>query len=207
MHIQNNRLTLLSLSILLVLGLSACGATIGAGAGVAGYTAAQERTVGNAVDDTTITAKINSLYVQEDVNNLFNRVDVQVYEGRVLLTGRVHEPEHRKQAAQKAWQVSGVKEVINEIEVSKEVISPKIVAQDSWITTQVKAKLLADKQVRSINYNIDTVAGVVYIIGIAQDEAEMRQAMEVARHVKGVKKVVNHVRLKDSPLRVINQRS
>lgn len=206
MRFNFNKLVIASGCLSAVLAVTACGPTIGVASGAAGVTVAQERTAGTVVDDTTINARINSLYVQEDVNNLFNRVDVQVYEGRVLLTGRVHEQEHSKLAVQKAWQVRGVKEVINELEVSKAAMGPKRVAKDAWITTQVKAKLLANKAVRSLNYNIDTVNGVVYIIGIAQTEDEMRQAMEEARHVKGVDKVVNHVRLKDSPLRVINQR-
>lgn len=181
--------------------LSSCVlAAAGAGAGATGYSVAQERSAGDTIDDITIRTKINSLYIQKDVNDLYAGVSIEVNEGRVLLTGNVENPDSKVEAVRLAWQPQGVKEVINEIEVRNKT-SLRNDAKDAWITTQVKSKLLLEKNVRSINYNVETVNAVVYLIGIAQDENELDVATVVASKVKGVKKVVSHVRLKEDPLR------
>jgi osmotically-inducible protein OsmY len=165
-----------------------------------GYAVVQERSVGQAIDDSTITSKIFSLYVQEDVNELIEEVGVEVSEGRVLLTGSVVKPETRVNAVRLAWQPRGVKEVINEIQIIDKN-SWKSYSKDVWITTQLASRLLVEKGVRSANYTIDTVNGVVYLMGIAQDEEELDTVTYIAGIVKGVKKVISHVRLKDDPLR------
>jgi osmotically-inducible protein OsmY len=67
-------------------------------------------------------------------------------------------------------------------------------------TTQLRSKLLLDKNVRAINFNVETVNGVVYLIGIAQDQAELERVTNHARTITNVVKVVSHARLKDDPV-------
>ncbi len=191
----------LILMLFLLPMLQGCVAVVAGGAGAVGYAAAQERSLGNAVDDTTIYSQINSYFIQEHVNNLFNRVGIEVNEGRVLLTGKVREKSHRVEAVRLAWQPRGVIEVINEIEVSDRDITPQELAQDAWISAQVKTKLLFGKGVSSINYNVEVAAGTVYLIGVAKSQQELSTALEIASKVKGVKKVVSHMRLRDAPER------
>ncbi len=183
------------LSLLLPIALSGCLAAAIAGTGATAYSAAQERTIGNALDDTTIYTKIKALYLEEDVNELFHSVAVEVQEGRVLLTGQVSNAQHRVEAVRLAWQPFGVQEVINEIQISDKT-SIEQYARDAFITAQIRAKLLIDGNVRSINYSLDTVNNIVYIMGIARDEAELNRVTEVASKVKGVKKVISHARLR-----------
>ena len=118
----------------LVAGCSPVGVAVGAGATV-GVAAAQERSVGNALDDSVITVEINHLLFQKS-QDLFQQVGLDVVEGRVLLTGSVPLPENRIEAARLAWQVDGVLEVINEIQVNDQsgVLN---FARDTWITTQL----------------------------------------------------------------------
>ncbi len=189
--------------ILLVAGmlplLSACASAVVGGAAAVGVAAVQERSVGNAVDDVTISVDINRRLLERS-EKLFTNVGVEVVEGRVLLTGSVEKPEDRVEAAKIAWQAKGVREVLNEIQVTDQsgIINA---AKDAWITAQLRAALLADKDVLDINYSIETVNGVIYLIGIAQDKAELEKVTGHARMIKGVKKVVSHVRLKDDPRR------
>ena len=68
--------------------------------------------------------------------------------------------------------------------------------RDGWITTRIKSCLLFEKDLYSLNYTVETVNGVVYLTGVGQDEAEINRVAEVARNVGGVKKVVNHVKIK-----------
>ncbi|MCB2081748.1 MAG: BON domain-containing protein, partial [Rickettsiales bacterium] len=189
------------LAFILTITVAGCApAAVVGGTGALGLTVAQERSLGNAIDDTTITTAINSLYLQKDINYLFEDVDVQAHEGRVLLTGEVPTADDRVEAVRLAWQPQGVREVINEIEI-REKPSPKEYAADTWITTQIKTKLLFVEQVRSINYSVDTVNGIVYLLGIAQDKKELQTVADISSRVKGVKKVVSYVKLKDDPSR------
>ncbi len=180
-------------------GLSGCASmVVGAGA-TAGVALAQERAVGQAVDDTAITVEINHQLLQKS-EILFRDVDVEVVEGRVLLTGNVKNPEDRVAVARLAWQAKGVREVLNELEINDQS-SLRDYAKDVWITTQLKVKFLGDAEMSAINYSIDTLNGVVYLFGIAQSQAELDRATGHARNIKGVTKVVSHVILKTDPKR------
>lgn len=181
------------------LGLGGCvGAAVGAGAAT-GVAVAQERSLGNAIDDTVIEANVNHELLQHS-ETLFTRVGTEVIEGRVLLTGLVPSADDRVTATRLAWKAKGVKEVLNELEISdrSSVIN---FAKDSWITAQLHGRLLADQQVRDINYSIETVNGVIYLFGIAQDESELKRVTSHARTIKGVNKVVSHVVLRTDPRR------
>ena len=186
--------------LLLPLALDGCLLAAGAGAGAGGYSIAQERSVGAAVDDNTISIAINKKFVGEPDNELFAHVDTHVTEGRVVLTGKVDKPEYAIRALELSWQVEGVKEVVNEIQVTDQSGFVDY-TRDAWITTQVKSRLLFEKFVRSVNYNVETVNQVVYLLGIAQDQAELDRATYVASTTQYVKNVVSYVRLKNDPRR------
>jgi osmotically-inducible protein OsmY len=181
------------------LWLSGCAEVLLGAAATTGLTIAEERSVGGAVDDLTIRGELNHIFFQENID-LYQDVSFSVIEGRVLLKGSVPTPEDRVRALQLAWQADGVREVINEIQVTDESGLLDF-ARDTWISTQLKAKLLLDGDVLSINYSVETVNGTVYLIGIARNEAELEQVMHYARDIGGVKRVVSHVVMKDDPRR------
>lgn len=178
-----------------LMGCSVPAAVVGAGASV-GIAAAQERSVGEAIDDTTINLKISSNLLQKD-EALFRRVGVEVLQGRVLLTGNVPEPEQRVEAVRLAWRAEGVKEILNEIQVN-DTSSLLDFAKDGWISTQLRAKILGDREITDINYSVETVNGVVYLLGIAQNEDELQRVTNHARNIRGVVKVVSHVSMKQA---------
>ena len=183
------------------LALSGCTELIVGTAATTGVAIAEERSVGDAVDDLTIRAELNHLFFQDDVE-LYQNVSFSVFEGRVLLKGSVPTPEARIHALRVAWQAAGVREVINELQVTDEggVLD---YARDTWISAQLKGRLLVDGDVLSINYSVETVNGTVYLIGIAQDEAELVRVMEHARGIEDVKRVVSHVVVKDDRRRPV----
>lgn len=182
-----------------MLALGGCiEAAVGVGAG-AGVGAAQERGLEQAAIDTRITTQINYNWLQYD-NELFLALGIAVYEGRVLITGVVKSEEIRAQAIKFAWQVKGVKEVIDEI-----IVDPSgetgTFARDTWISTQLKSKVLVDTKIIGINYFIETVRHVVYLFGVAQSREELDRVVDYARNIPRVERVVNHVLLKDDPRR------
>lgn len=184
-----------------LLGLfqAGCASAIMGGAATVGLAAAQERSLGNAVDDSVISIDINSKLFSENVD-LFADVGIEVLEGRVLMTGAVKTAEDRVKAARLVWSVNGVKEVINEIEVDPD-FTLLDTAKDTWITTKLRARLLADLDISDINYSIETVNGVVYLLGIAQSDTELKRVTWHASQINGVVRVVSHVILKTDPRR------
>lgn len=60
---------------------------------------------------------------------------------------------------------------------------------DTWITTKVKADLLATKDVPGIELKVETVNGVVSLSGHVATQAEADRAAAVARKIEGVTRV------------------
>lgn len=186
---------LLCAGVALTGALSGCGPTavISAGA-TAGAAAMQERGFVKTVDDTAIETKIGAKLAQESTS-LFVNVSAEVYEGRALLTGAVRKVEDRIEAVRITWNVDGVTEVINEIQVRDEsgVVDA---ARDRWITTKLSTQITIDNRIKSVNYAIETVNGTVYLIGIAQNEAELQRVKNHARRISHVRRIISHVRIK-----------
>lgn len=190
------------LFVLVLLGtlpLSGCGSLFIGAVATGGAAAVEERSIGNVVDDLTIRAELNQLFF-EDNFDLLQSVSFSVIEGRVLLKGSVKTQEDRIRGLELAWQASGVREVINEIQVTDQggIVN---YARDTWISTQLKAEILFDRDILSINYNVETINGIIYVVGIAQDQAELDKVVDHARRIENVKQVVSHVVMKDDPRR------
>ena len=188
-HKMNPLFTLLSL-----LALTACAAPgIVAGAAMAGLAVAQERSIGTVIDDTAIELQIQH-YLLQASDGLFIRVGIEVHEGRVLLTGVVPTPDDRVEAVRQAWQANGVLEVINEVQVSDRAGIVDYL-RDVKITSQLRFKMLRDGDISDVNYTVETVNGIVYLMGIARSRPELDKVTTHARNIAGVQKVISHVRL------------
>ncbi len=186
----------------LALLLSACsttGAVVGAGA-TAGVAASQERGIKGAVSDAAIRIEINDLWLNAGLD-LYKSVSLQIYEGRVLLAGRVPTQKMADEAVRLAWQPEDVREVINEIEVKSDA-GVEAFARDALIDARLDSELLFTKGISSINYSTRAVAGKVYLLGVAQSQAELDRVFQVARNIPDVKGVVSHVLLIDDPRRL-----
>jgi len=181
------------------LSLGGCVSMAIGAAATTGVAASSEKGIGGTVDDTVIRATINSLWM--DINiDMWRELGLDVSEGRVLITGKVDKPEWRVDAVKAAWRAQGVKEVINEVKVSDQG-GPGNYARDVWISSQLRSRLLFDKQVMSVNYSIDTVDQVVYLMGIARNQKELDVVINYARSLSYVKQVVSYVILRDDPKR------
>lgn len=180
--------------IVTMLGTSGCASLVIGGAATAGVAAYSERGLQATAVDTATSTKVRAKMVEAD-DNFFIDVGIEVYEGRVLLTGRVATEERRADAVRLAWSVESVKDVINEIRVSENPLTD--LANDSWITAQLTSKMTFDADILAINFSIETVGGVIYLIGIAQSQAELDRVINHARAIKYVKDVISHVRVKE----------
>lgn len=186
----------------LALGFAGIGAgcaplAIGAVA-TTGMAVAQERSVGNTIDDFSVQTNI-STRLHEDHPTAYEQMDVEVVEGRVLLTGRVAYQDDRIEAVRIVWSTPGVAEVINEVEVNEQRLA-FIRPRDVWIETQLRARLMGDEDIHQLNYHIEMMNGTVYLFGIAQDDAELERATAHARNIRGVQNVISYMRFVSDPV-------
>lgn len=182
------------------LALGACD-PISTGIGVAanaGTAAVQERGFTGTAGDALVKARVSEAFLQAS-EKIFLKTTVRVVDGRVLLLGGIAEQELRERAAALAWGQVGVREVINELQPNEE--SMGAYTRDAWIAAQIGSALMLDSEVLAVNYYVDAVNGVVYLIGVAQDQAELDRVVDRANDVRYVKKVVSHVLLKTDPRR------
>ncbi len=184
---------------LFLAGCSPAGVAVGAGA-KAGSIALEERGFEQGVKDRVTEAAIAKELFNTDLET-FGDVEVEVYEDRVLLTGVVREPEDRIAVLKIALSQEGVTEVINEILVG----DPDTLVDstnDAWISAQLRTKITFDQQIKAVNYVAEVSGGVIYLLGIAQNQAELDRVVAHAREIESVRRVVRqHVVLKDDPRR------
>jgi len=186
-------ITLLFLLLAAGLGLGGCAPAL-VGVGTAAVAASStEKGFSTSVSDTVIKAKIADKYLQKDID-LTEGVDVTVNDGSVLLTGKIETAEKKIEATRLAWKIKGVREVINEVQVT-ETSNLKDIAKDLAAAAQLRAKLIGDADISSLNYSIDVVNGIVYLSGVAETEAERERVIAHARELRFAKKVVNYILL------------
>jgi osmotically-inducible protein OsmY len=183
--------------IALVFALSGCFPAIFATAGSTTVALSQDRSFGGAIDDNAIWVKLQKEFAKEDFKELFARIDVKVDQGRVLLTGFTKTEESALKAVEICWEQKGIKEVVNELQVDPEnaKVNPLRYAKDTWISGQVKGKVFLDKSIKYVNYTIVTFDSVIYLFGIARSEEELEKVANIASKVKGVDRVVSHVKI------------
>lgn len=166
--------------------------------GMAGCAVVQEKTIGESLDEASASSQIKSLLISKSAGR-FKQVDVEVTSRLVLLTGRVETEEDKVEADRIAWSVRTIDEVANEIEVMPKTKLLKDV-NDEWITAKLRSRLLGDAEIKSVNYNIETFNGVVYLLGYARNQTELKRAAEHASLIKGVERVVSYVKMRDRSL-------
>jgi osmotically-inducible protein OsmY len=181
------------------LALSGCAGLAVGGAATVGTAALQDRGVRGAVTDNAIVLEINHYWFQKS-ESLFSAVSTQIYEGRVLVTGAVTDPDVRAEAIRLAWQAKGVREIINEVEIA-DAGGLKAYARDTWSANELRTRLLFAKDINSVNYSVDVVNSTVYIIGVFGSPEEHERVLTLARNLSGVKRVVTHAIARDDPRR------
>ena len=171
------------------------GGILASGSATTMVVAEGDKTLGTVVDDATIKLNITTKFL-DSKDNLFLNIDTKVVTGRVLLTGIVDNQEIRINAIKKVWEVGGVKEVINEIQVGDKT-TIKEYANDVWINTQIKALSAKELGLRALAYNFETIRGKVYIAGITSRPDQLDSLIELIKNIKGVNEIVNYVVIKE----------
>ena len=183
--------------VLVFVFLHACSPSgiLATGGGSAMVIAEGDRSMGSVIDDATIKVNITAKFINSQ-DNLFVDLSTTVLNGRVLITGLVDNQEIRIDAIRKVWEVEGVQEVINEIQIGNRA-TLKEYANDLWINTQAKALAAKTVGLRVVAYNFETIQGKVYIAGITSRPKQLEDLIEAVKTIKGVKEIVNYVIIKE----------
>ena len=193
MHQNSHHTSPLITGVLLLcaLALSGCaGAVVGVGtAAVAASTT--EKGFSTSVSDGVIFAKLKDQFIQQN-ESLLTSADVSVNDGAVLFTGKVKTPEDKIQATRLAWEIKGVREVVNELQVT-DTSSIKDIAKDLAASATLRGKMIADRDISSLNFSIDVVNGIVYLSGIASTPEEMNKVISHAENLRFAQEVVNYI--------------
>ena len=185
-------ITITFINLVVIQGCSPVG-ILASGGATTMVVAEGDKSLGTVVDDATIKLNLSTQFLKSE-NKFFLNINSNVTGGRVLLTGIVRSQEIRIEAVKTVWGISGVKEVMNEIEVGNST-TLKEYANDLWINTQIKSLAAKTVGFRVISYNFETIKGKVYIAGISSRPEQLQKIINAIETVKGVKEIVNYVTL------------
>jgi len=147
-----------------------------------------ERTFAQQMADESIETKamvnINAADEAYDQAHL----SIVSYNGFLLLAGQVPSEALKALATNVARDLEAVRRIYNELEVGP-ATSAGARTNDTWITTQVKSKLLASSDTPGRRVKVVTENAVVYLMGLLTAEEADRSALEAAE-VKSVARVV-----------------
>lgn len=156
-----------------------------------------ERSIGRELDDANASLSIKSAMLRSEGFAL-EGVDVEVTEGIALLTGTVPREDDKQMAECLTWSSVAVRAVANEIRVG-EAAGFRDRTRDAWITQRVRARLLSDRNIRSVNFNVEAYGNTVYLLGLARSQAELERASSHAALVDGVTDVISFVQVAGVP--------
>ncbi|MCS7279333.1 MAG: BON domain-containing protein [Thermodesulfobacteriaceae bacterium] len=182
--------------IILVIGfwLTSCGWIVVGGGAYEGYKVGTDpRTIGTQIDDRIITSKVKLKLIEDPVTKA-RKIDVDTVNGVVTLTGLVDSEEERQRAIKIAASVEGVRKVINNLRIEKRTVVSYL--SDKEITAKIKVKLIEDSELKALSIDVDTVNGVVTLTGMVESERQKFKAIEHAKSVSGVKKVIDNLQIK-----------
>ncbi len=153
------------------------------------------RSVGTQIDDSIMQKSLSAKILLLD-KSYFLSVKSKVLDGRIFLTGKVENPEEKLKLTKLAWETQGVRSVRNDIKV-KEDFNFKQSAKDILITSQLRTALIMNKNIKALNYQIDTYKKKIYIYGIALEKDEKDLVIEEARQILDVEDVIASIILVD----------
>ena len=179
------KLLCVTLATPLILSMTGCANAV--------LVATDPRSVSTVTSDQYITQSLGVKYMSDEFES--DHVKATVYNHRVLLTGQVVNDKQRNKALAEVREFDSIQKIFDYLVVSPQYISTS--SEDTYITGQVKMKLIGAGNVNSNDGKIVTDHGVVYILGIIK-KSQLENMLNEAKSVEGVKKVIPLVQYKDS---------
>lgn len=181
--------------LILVICLSyGCTPLVVGGGAAGGYkVATDERSAGAMMDDSTITATVNTRMIKsEEVKAIY--IDIDTVDGEVILSGFVDSAEEVRKAAEIARSVEGVRGVKNDLQVGSRTVGEAL--NDKVLGAKIKGRLMGEPGVRSLNIDVDVYLGVASLKGIVETGEQKKTILDLARLTEGVKGIIDHIKVK-----------
>lgn len=168
--------------------------------------APESSSLGAAVVDATITAKVKARFLN-DARLKNAQITVTTADNVVRLTGYAPDSATSQAAEELAATIEGVNSVDNQLATPSlasqlgekasqigdktEAAARKTgqAASESWITTKVKSALLADSLTKGLDISVTTEGSKVVLAGQVHDLASAKRAHDIAKGIKGVAEV------------------
>ncbi|MDT8896362.1 BON domain-containing protein [Halomonas sp. I1] len=147
-----------------------------------------QRTEGTKVEDSNIEDKISRNLGATDARLDDARINVDTFNGVVLLTGQVPSQELKGMAVHVAEQVRNVRKVHNELTIAANLPSSQRLA-DTWITTKVRTALAANEAIDASRLLVVTENATVYLMGIVS-RAEAERIVSVVSNAGGMQRII-----------------
>ena len=180
--------------LILLVFLNSCSGTGSKGLFGTGVSVATDpRSLGTQIDDSIMEKNLTTRLTMVE-KKYFLTIKTKVLDGRIFITGKVDNPEEKLKITKIAWETSGVRSVRNDIKI-KEKFNFKQSAKDTLITSQLRAALIVNKNIKSGNYQIDTYKKNIYIYGIARNRDELEIVVDEANSILDVNKVIASILL------------
>jgi len=179
------------LTLMLALSVSGCAVAS------AGVKKGDERNLVRSVQDVNAGRTIKARMRRAHDFDL-NGIDVEVAQGIVLLSGNVPTQKDKIEATRIAWSARGIEQVGNETLIKGKQSFLRN-TKDGILEKAVRTRMTADRLVKARNFNIETHDGIVYVMGVARTEAELKRAAEIASTTKGAREVISYARIADLP--------
>ena len=151
------------------------------------------RTLGTQIDDSIMQKNLLARLALTEKKYLI-KLSVKVLDGRIFLAGKVDEPEEKLKITKMAWETKGARSVKNNISI-KQKFSFVNIAKDILITSQLRTALILNKNVKSANFNIDTINQKTYVFGIAHNKEEKKEIIQEAKEIVDLKELVTSILL------------
>ena len=149
------------------------------------------RTLGTQIDDSIMEKNLIARLALTEKKYLL-KLSIKVLDGRIFLSGKVDEPEEKLKITKMAWETKGARSVKNNIAI-KEKFSFKNTAIDVLITSQLRTALILNKNVKSANFNIDTINKKTYVFGIAHSKDEKHEIIQESKQIVDLEELVTSI--------------
>ena len=169
-------------------------ALIGAGAAGGYKVATDERNADGMWDDSAITTKVKNKLLKDHITTAF-QIDVDTLEGKVFLTGVVETEQESERAVEIAKNVPGAKKVTNNLQIGERTFGQSV--DDTVTGSRIKAKLIVEPGIRSLNIDVDVYNGVVTLRGIVDSSDQRKTAIEIAQSTSGAVRIVDNIKVKN----------
>ena len=151
------------------------------------------RSLGTQIDDSIMQKNLTARLLMKDKNYLLS-VKTKVLDGRIFISGKVSSVDEKLLITKIAWETDGVRSVRNDIKI-KEEFNFKRSAEDILITSQLRSALIFNKEIKAVNYNLDTYKKKIYIYGIAHSKEEREKVIDEAKNIADVDDVIASILL------------